>query len=89
MKLESSATRNDLQLRLRRVEGQLRGIQKMLDDDRDCAEIAQQLSAAQAALRRRTAFRDRADQYAVRTVGDVRAIEAGMRAGHAVSPLEA
>ena len=54
MKLESSATRDYLQRRLRRVEGQLRGIQKMLDDDRDCAEIAQQLSAAQAALRRTT-----------------------------------
>ena len=54
MKLESSATRDELQRRLRRVEGQLRGIQKMLDDDRDCAEIAQQLSAAQAALRRTT-----------------------------------
>ena len=54
MKLESTATRDDMQRRLRRVEGQLRGIQTMLDDDRDCAEIAQQLSAAQAALRRAT-----------------------------------
>ena len=54
MKLESTTTRDDLQRRLRRVEGQVRGIQKMLDDDRDCAEIAQQLSAAQAALRRAT-----------------------------------
>ena len=46
MKLESTTTRDDLQRRLRRVEGQVRGIQKMLDDDRDCAESARQLSAA-------------------------------------------
>ena len=32
MKLESTATRDDMQRRLRRVEGQLRGIQTMLDD---------------------------------------------------------
>jgi len=55
MKLQSADTRDDLYKRLRRVEGQVRGIQKMLDDDRDCAEIVQQLNAAQAALRNATA----------------------------------
>ena len=55
MKLQSPATSDELQKRLRRVEGQVRGIQKMLDDDRECAEIVQQLNAAQAALRNATA----------------------------------
>ncbi len=55
MKLQSATTRDDLRKRLRRVEGQVRGIQKMLDEDRECAEIAQQLNAAQAALRNATA----------------------------------
>lgn len=36
--------------RLRRVEGQVRGIQKMVEDDRYCADILVQISAVQAAL---------------------------------------
>ena len=37
--------------RLRRVEGQIRGIQKMVEEDRYCADILTQLSAVQEALR--------------------------------------
>jgi DNA-binding FrmR family transcriptional regulator len=36
--------------RLRRVEGQVRGIEKMIDDDRYCIDVLTQISAAQAAL---------------------------------------
>jgi len=54
MKVQSDSTRDDLNKRLRRIEGQVRGIQRMLDDDRDCQEIVQQMSAAQAALRTAT-----------------------------------
>lgn len=32
----------------------MRGIQKMLDEDRECAEIVQQLTAAQSAMRSAT-----------------------------------
>lgn len=39
-----------LVLRLKRVEGQLRGIQKLLESDADCETVAQQLSAARKAL---------------------------------------
>ncbi|MFA5681385.1 MAG: metal-sensitive transcriptional regulator, partial [Hydrogenophaga sp.] len=35
-----------LVLRLKRVEGQLRGIQKLLEDEADCEKVAQQLAAA-------------------------------------------
>lgn len=38
-------------MRLRRIEGQIRGIQKMVDEDRYCADILAQVSAAQEALR--------------------------------------
>jgi Uncharacterized protein conserved in bacteria len=38
--------------RLKRVEGQVRGLQKMIEDDRYCVDILIQLSAAQAALKR-------------------------------------
>jgi len=36
--------------RLARIEGQLRGVQKMIDADRDCQEIIQQLVAIRAAI---------------------------------------
>lgn len=36
--------------RLARIEGQLRGVQKMIDDDRDCREILQQLIAIRAGI---------------------------------------
>jgi DNA-binding FrmR family transcriptional regulator len=36
--------------RLARVEGQLRGVQRLVESDADCEKIAQQLSAARKAL---------------------------------------
>ncbi|HEY2374709.1 MAG TPA: metal-sensitive transcriptional regulator [Gemmatimonadaceae bacterium] len=39
------------QKRLRRIEGQVRGIQKMVDEDRYCADILMQISSVQEALR--------------------------------------
>jgi CsoR family transcriptional regulator, copper-sensing transcriptional repressor len=38
--------------RLRRIEGQVRGLQKMIEDGRDCIEVAHQINAVIAALRR-------------------------------------
>ena len=37
--------------RLRRIEGQVRGIAKMIDDDKYCIDILTQISAASSALR--------------------------------------
>lgn len=37
--------------RLRRIEGQVRGLQKMVEEDRYCAEILIQVSSVQEALR--------------------------------------
>jgi DNA-binding FrmR family transcriptional regulator len=37
--------------RLRRIEGQVRGLQKMVEDDRYCADIMTQISSVQEALR--------------------------------------
>jgi DNA-binding FrmR family transcriptional regulator len=42
--------KKELVLRLRRVEGQLRGIQAMIDEGSDCEKVTQQLSAARRAL---------------------------------------
>ena len=45
MELEEK-TAADLQKRLRRVEGQIRGIQAMIDDGRECTDIVTQFAAA-------------------------------------------
>lgn len=37
--------------RLRRIEGQVRGLQKMVESDRYCADILMQISSVQEALR--------------------------------------
>jgi DNA-binding FrmR family transcriptional regulator len=37
--------------RLRRIEGQVRGVMKMVEDDRYCADVLSQISAVQAALK--------------------------------------
>ena len=39
-----------LQKRLRKVEGQVRGLQRMIEDDRYCIDILEQVSAATRAL---------------------------------------
>jgi CsoR family transcriptional regulator, copper-sensing transcriptional repressor len=43
--------RNGLQSRLSRVEGQIRGVARMLEEQRPCIEVLQQLASVQAALR--------------------------------------
>ena len=41
-----------VQKRLGRIEGQVRGLSKMVDEDRYCIDIVTQISAVRAALRR-------------------------------------
>jgi DNA-binding FrmR family transcriptional regulator len=43
---------DDVNKRLRRLEGQIRGLQKMLDEGQDCRDVITQISAAQSALDR-------------------------------------
>jgi DNA-binding FrmR family transcriptional regulator len=45
-----TATQKQLQNRLRRIEGQVRGVQTMVDDGRWCPDILQQIAAIQSAL---------------------------------------
>lgn len=42
--------RDDLRKRLRRAEGQVRAVERMLDDDTHCRDIVTQLSAAARAI---------------------------------------
>lgn len=45
-----TATKDQLNSRLSRIEGQVRGIQRMVDEDRYCIDVLTQISAVQAAL---------------------------------------
>jgi DNA-binding FrmR family transcriptional regulator len=45
-----TATKDQLIKRLRRIEGQVRGVQGMVDDDRYCIDVLTQIGAIQAAL---------------------------------------
>jgi DNA-binding FrmR family transcriptional regulator len=45
-----SATKDQLLARLGRVEGQVRGVRRMVEEDRYCIDVLTQISAAQAAL---------------------------------------
>lgn len=44
--------RKDLILRLKRVEGQLRGVQKMIEGGEECEKVGQQMAASRKALDR-------------------------------------
>lgn len=44
--------KEDIQARLRRIEGQIRGLQKMVDNDDYCIDILTQITAASNALKK-------------------------------------
>lgn len=50
MTVAYEAEREQLLKRLRRVEGQVRGLQRMIEDDRYCIEVLDQITAATRAL---------------------------------------
>jgi CsoR family transcriptional regulator, copper-sensing transcriptional repressor len=45
-----TATKEQLNQRLARIEGQVRGVSRMVEDDRYCIDVLTQISAIQAAL---------------------------------------
>ncbi len=47
-----SATKEQLKDRLARIEGQVRGVARMVEEDRYCIDVLTQISAIQAALDR-------------------------------------
>jgi DNA-binding FrmR family transcriptional regulator len=54
VKLANASAKADLLKRVRRLEGQARGIAKMIEGDRDCGEILQQLAAIRSAAHQAT-----------------------------------
>ncbi len=45
-----TATKDQLNTRLARIEGQVRGVARMVEDDRYCIDVLTQIGAVQAAL---------------------------------------
>jgi len=54
MKLATDSAKTELLGRVRRIEGQARGIAKMIEDDRECRDILQQLAAVRSAAHQAT-----------------------------------
>ncbi len=50
--MHSAEDKKAMDVRLARVEGQVRAVRRMISEDEDCAHIAQQLAAARKALDR-------------------------------------
>jgi CsoR family transcriptional regulator, copper-sensing transcriptional repressor len=48
--LDNPDARSDIVKRVRRAEGQLRGVQRMVEEGESCVKVAQQLSAVRKAL---------------------------------------
>ncbi len=46
----SDADQDDIRARLSRIEGQIRGLQRMIDEDRYCGDILDQIHSVQKAL---------------------------------------
>jgi CsoR family transcriptional regulator, copper-sensing transcriptional repressor len=56
MQLKNIEAKNEMKTRLRKLEGQIRGVQSMMDDNRDCVEIIQQLSSIKSAVQSASAY---------------------------------
>jgi CsoR family transcriptional regulator, copper-sensing transcriptional repressor len=50
MKIQDQEAKEKLIQRLRRIEGQIHGVQGMLAEERDCREVLQQLAAVRSAV---------------------------------------
>lgn len=73
----------DLHRRLRRIEGQVRGIQSMLEEDRECRDVVVQIAAATKALEQ-VGFR----MLASGLTSCVQNPRASARAGYSVDDVE-
>jgi CsoR family transcriptional regulator, copper-sensing transcriptional repressor len=46
----NNEVKKDLQVRLRRIEGQVKGIEKMIENEAECREVLVQIAAIRAAI---------------------------------------
>ena len=69
MKIQNPEVKEKLIVRLRRVEGQVRGVSLMLAQERDCREILQQLAAVHSAVQGASRFF--LQEYATACLGEL------------------
>ena len=50
--MTTATTHADQMTRLKKIEGQIRGVQRMIEDERYCIDILNQLQAVEAAIKR-------------------------------------
>lgn len=50
IKTNNPEVKQQMRSRLSRIEGQLRGVQRMIDEERDCRDVVQQLIAIRSAV---------------------------------------
>jgi DNA-binding FrmR family transcriptional regulator len=62
MEQDTKTAQAEILVRLKRIEGQARGVQKMVEEERECADILRQLNAINEAIR--STSRLLAEQYA-------------------------
>lgn len=72
MKIQEENSKTKLIKRLRKIEGQVRGVQAMLEEERECREIMQQLTAIHSAVQStsRVFFRDYASMCLAEMEGE-------------------
>lgn len=85
MVLDDNASRDDLLKRLRRVEGQLRGVQRMIEEGEPCRKIGGQMSAARKALD--SAYVRMTVCFAQQEMGNALAAAQGAAKGPVVDPM--
>ena len=85
--IQDERHKKELVMRLRRVEGQLRGIQAMVEGGADCEQVTQQLSAARRALDKAFFQVLACTLRAAPGAGAVRKASAGERLTHAAELL--
>lgn len=56
MEIEMNYYTQDMKNRLKRIEGQVRGVLKMMEENKDCKDVITQLSAARSAIDRAIGF---------------------------------
>lgn len=68
MDIYSVETKAELKRRLRRIEGQVRGVERMIDEGRECREVVQQMAAIRSAIHQTSLLLLRS--YAARCFGE-------------------
>jgi DNA-binding FrmR family transcriptional regulator len=83
-------TRKNARLRLARIEGQVRGLVRMVDDDRYCIDVITQIQAVRAALARveRLVLQDHVGHCVADAVASGNEVERGRKIEELITVLD-